>query len=481
MRKKAQKKRTKGKEVRARTGNKNMRSTLLQLDTIAQIQHEARRKKKHITLAWEDPAAATAAEKEGSSDDDNVPLGVLMQQRATKDGRPPEGFRKAVEEFKPTGLMEKLELEENEPLSKRRARLTGQSQLDLAKRRGSQVPQPPPAPVEQEEEESSDEHEGETLAQRAARLRREETETLAQRMARLKKEKELKAQGVDDMTDFGFELLNLFDEAAEQSKVEETPSGHASNASQGEDQKKHRRASRYHGSKGGSGSIYNSTSHLTVPAPGQALSVSGSEDGGETLAQRRSRLRQSSQGNLDVGVPQEPTSGNEANAESGTANANQQTTEHKAKASLADLLATHPQRHSTAFPQRFSRSPANANQTTKPNPYMNAAQDVAAARGTPLYASAQNNNRRNPGTRPGTLLGDWTKAQSAVDLSALNTAANTAPKKEPWQNPNPFARQSSLSLNQQQPPQWQGNQQQMGGNQAYGGPPQQQRASTMTN
>lgn len=96
------------------TANSNgMHSTLLELDAIAQIQKKSR-EKKHVTLAWEDE---DEAEKE-NNDDEDVPLGVLYPGKQTLINRQ-------------MGLMEKREAEENEPLSRRRARLRGDPQAEL--------------------------------------------------------------------------------------------------------------------------------------------------------------------------------------------------------------------------------------------------------------------------------------------------------------------------------------------------------------
>ena len=124
-----------------------MQSTLLQLETVAQKQSEQRRHRR-VMLAWEDPELLDR-HKDG---DDDVPLGVLY----------PDSNIKIAAEGRPLGLLERKEMEEGEPLSRRRARLQG-------------VPPPPlnlpryPVPASQAEPESEDE--GETLAQRMERLR----------------------------------------------------------------------------------------------------------------------------------------------------------------------------------------------------------------------------------------------------------------------------------------------------------------------
>ncbi|KAK3900325.1 hypothetical protein C8A05DRAFT_17344, partial [Staphylotrichum tortipilum] len=102
-----------------------MRSTLLELDTVAEIERRARHGKR-VTLAWEDPAAVPHDDKE---EDDEVPLGMLYAAKATGNGN---GNRSTMdisalmsEMHRPLGLMERREMEENEPLSRRRDRLQG--------------------------------------------------------------------------------------------------------------------------------------------------------------------------------------------------------------------------------------------------------------------------------------------------------------------------------------------------------------------
>lgn len=94
----------------ANTGN-GMRSTLLELDAVAQRQRQTRIN-RNVSLAWQDPAP----EERSHPDNDDVPLGILFPEK-TKDG----------EEQRPVGLMGQLEEDANEPLAKRRTRI--QSQL----------------------------------------------------------------------------------------------------------------------------------------------------------------------------------------------------------------------------------------------------------------------------------------------------------------------------------------------------------------
>ncbi|QSZ29496.1 hypothetical protein DSL72_004010 [Monilinia vaccinii-corymbosi] len=122
-----------------------MQSTLLQMDTVLQRQQE-NRKLRPINLAWqinrEDPEA---------EDDEDVPLAMLNVAKGH------------IQEMqRPLGLMEKRELEDNEPLARRRARLTGQP---MQMPRATTMMHIPTGTPELEEEE------GETLAQRIRRLK----------------------------------------------------------------------------------------------------------------------------------------------------------------------------------------------------------------------------------------------------------------------------------------------------------------------
>ncbi|KAK3079185.1 hypothetical protein LTS18_005522 [Coniosporium uncinatum] len=90
-----------------------MHSTLLQLDAVAQIEKKNRQGQR-VALAWEDAGAVDAA----NNDDEDVPLGMLFANR--------KGLVNEMDNrSRPLGLMEKRELEDNEPLSRRRNRLRG--------------------------------------------------------------------------------------------------------------------------------------------------------------------------------------------------------------------------------------------------------------------------------------------------------------------------------------------------------------------
>ncbi|KAL8710690.1 MAG: hypothetical protein Q9220_004708 [cf. Caloplaca sp. 1 TL-2023] len=147
-----------------------MHSTLLELDAVAQIQKQARTK-KHTQLAWEDPN--TPAPGAADEDDEDVPLGVLFPGRKpAANGRRGGGFDDDI----PLGLIARRDMEDNEPLSHRRARLRGEPSirrtpspdrnnniytLDLPSlQNNSRIAAP-----------DEDDVEGETLAQRLKRLR----------------------------------------------------------------------------------------------------------------------------------------------------------------------------------------------------------------------------------------------------------------------------------------------------------------------
>ncbi|KAL4867005.1 hypothetical protein BDV12DRAFT_172018 [Aspergillus spectabilis] len=133
-----------------------MHSTLLQLEAVAAKQSEHRRQKP-VALAWENPDA----HQNDEGDDDDVPLGMLFPDKG-----------QAADEARPLGLMEKRQMEESEPLSRRRARLRGDPLPQAIPDQRlmtmySQMAQGPPA--ENPEEDSGEE--GETLGQRLRRLK----------------------------------------------------------------------------------------------------------------------------------------------------------------------------------------------------------------------------------------------------------------------------------------------------------------------
>ncbi|KAH8179578.1 hypothetical protein LIA77_01097 [Sarocladium implicatum] len=173
LRKQQQKQRT---QPLSRAFPNGMHATLLEMDAVAEAQRKER-KGKRVNLAWEDPDAHY---DQNGSDDDDVPLAIIAAKQ--------QGAKNMADVDRPLGLMERRELEENEPLSQRRARLQGvgtrslaqlhqrqQSTLSLApapRPGGSRSPSragltpEPDANVEFEEPEV----EGETLGERKRRL-----------------------------------------------------------------------------------------------------------------------------------------------------------------------------------------------------------------------------------------------------------------------------------------------------------------------
>lgn len=127
-----------------------MTNTLLELDAMAQMQSEKRRRRP-VTLAWDGHNA----------DDEEVPLALLYPEKSKSN---------LADEDRPLGLMEQRQFEENEPLSSRRARLRGEPVLDKRPvTMYSEGTLPASAPAPEPEAESGDE--GETLAERLRRLR----------------------------------------------------------------------------------------------------------------------------------------------------------------------------------------------------------------------------------------------------------------------------------------------------------------------
>lgn len=97
-----------------------LHSTLLERDAVAQMEARMRQKKK-VNLAW-----ATNATGPESDDDEDIPLGLLAAKKQIGPNATDRDLAIAVQELnRPLGLMEKRELEENEPLSRRRNRLQG--------------------------------------------------------------------------------------------------------------------------------------------------------------------------------------------------------------------------------------------------------------------------------------------------------------------------------------------------------------------
>lgn len=180
---------------------RGIRSTLLQLDAVAQVQQKHRRTKK-THLAWEE-----GDDQDDDEKDEDVPLGVLFQVAP--------GVQKRRDDEIPLGLLMKKEMEDAEPLSKRRDRLrmvSGQPMAQPQPHRMLDVPGLGGSGSGADEEEV----EGETLRERMKRLKEKQQfgtgaldmnfgsdkggdqqtdkpeveETLAERRRRLQKEKQ---------------------------------------------------------------------------------------------------------------------------------------------------------------------------------------------------------------------------------------------------------------------------------------------------
>lgn len=168
---------------------KGLHSTLLELDAVAQMGARQRQKKK-INLAW----AADSAEPETDEDED-VPLGLLAAKKQLGPDATDRDLAIAAQEMnRPLGLMEKRDLDDNEPLSRRRDRLQGKpvpvsmylqpggnaTRLSVTPGSNSRPVSPrllrpvSPAVSGISQNAAEDEVEGETLGERMRRLRAKE-------------------------------------------------------------------------------------------------------------------------------------------------------------------------------------------------------------------------------------------------------------------------------------------------------------------
>lgn len=185
MRKQQHKNRTKNP---LHQGN-GLHSTLLELDAVAQMGAKQRQKKK-VNLAW----AADSAELE-SDEDEDVPLGLLAAKKQLGPDATDRDLAFAAQELnRPLGLMEKRDLDDNEPLSRRRDRLQGKpvpvsmylqpggnaTRLSVMPGGNSRPVSPrllrpvSPAVSGTSQNVAGDEVEGETLGERMRRLRAKE-------------------------------------------------------------------------------------------------------------------------------------------------------------------------------------------------------------------------------------------------------------------------------------------------------------------
>lgn len=177
LRKQQQKQRT---QPLSRQFPNGMHATLLEMDAVAEVERK-NRKGKRVNLAWEAPDAHL---DQNGSDDEDVPLAVIAAKH--------QGAKNMADLERPIGLMEKREMEDNEPLSHRKARLQGLDPMSMVvpKRRSlavlsahiqsnirppsAQMPRSPIRTPELESEPMEEEIEEETLAERKRRLEAKE-------------------------------------------------------------------------------------------------------------------------------------------------------------------------------------------------------------------------------------------------------------------------------------------------------------------
>ncbi|KAI9673219.1 MAG: hypothetical protein M1817_003082 [Caeruleum heppii] len=175
-----------------------MHSTLLELDAVAQVQKESRRHKR-IALAWEDPqlrghqGGGAGGPGEGDDEDDDVPLGMLFPN-GKKNQRLDEAGHVIM------GLAERREVDDNEPLSRRKERLKGPEKRDKSPDQhylidvpGLGEREPPGAAGANGQDEGE-----ETLAQRIRRLKQHDSSDPTTRFTRTVSE------------DFASELISQF-------------------------------------------------------------------------------------------------------------------------------------------------------------------------------------------------------------------------------------------------------------------------------
>lgn len=187
-----------------------MHATLLELDAVAEIEKNKRKGQK-VNLAWE----AQQLHDDEDDPEDDVPLGVLFPGRdGLVNKRAGVSQQRNNDWDRPLGLIAQREVEDNEPLSRRRHRLIGVNPSrtrDLSPEKGLHLAVPTtttPGPESEEDEE----------------------ETLAQRIRRLKNQQALdNALGADVRKstvsgDFATEMMNQFGVPEEEDKPKSGPS-----------------------------------------------------------------------------------------------------------------------------------------------------------------------------------------------------------------------------------------------------------------
>ncbi|KIW02038.1 uncharacterized protein PV09_06540 [Verruconis gallopava] len=312
MRKREQKNRNKTAYTAFPDG---MHATLLELDDVAQLK-KAKRKKKRVALAWEDPAVR-AADEMGEADDDDVPLGVLYSNNEAVAAKIKE---QGMAEGRPLGLLEKKELEDNEPLSRRMLRLRGINPNSV---------RPPPVAITNAEGESEteSEHEGETLGQRLKRLR--DKKALDEAIT------EVEGRPISET--FSAEMLSQLGVESKDEKKATQEGLHSRNVSVGQIS---------------TGSAPKSPGGGILPPSRANATTPGAESEEETLGQRRARLQREA---LQAGMQQRRQSQMTLNGpsrmstmlspapmEPNMAPGPSRTPPLRASLSMADLLAANP-------------------------------------------------------------------------------------------------------------------------------------------
>ncbi|KAF1813801.1 hypothetical protein P152DRAFT_501343 [Eremomyces bilateralis CBS 781.70] len=136
-----------------------MHATLLELDAVAQIE-KTKRRGQRVALAWQDPGVSA---QDDQDDNEEVPLGMLFPGRNGLLQKKNMGNMNDWD--RPLGLLAMKELEESEPLSKRRNRLLG-----IQRTPSPQRFEPPLDGAVEDDVGEEEGFEGETLAQRRRRL-----------------------------------------------------------------------------------------------------------------------------------------------------------------------------------------------------------------------------------------------------------------------------------------------------------------------
>ncbi|KAK5706135.1 hypothetical protein LTR97_001121 [Elasticomyces elasticus] len=275
-----------------------MHSTLLQLDAVEQIS-KAKRQRQRIPLAWE---GAIEPQEERVDEDDEVPLGVLFpvkEQRKKRMGEV-EGFAAG----RPMGLMEKREMEDNEPLALRRNRMLGlPAGFGRAEREVRRGLVPTFSRVDllggQQQQLQQQQQQGDELV---GAEEGEEGETLGDRLRKLKTQDALATAVSDVLPKDGSKPVSTFadDVLGQFGGAEETKEESSRPGTQGKD--------------------------VALPVDAEEAAEAGANQEEETLGQRRARLQREIEEDEDVPL----------------ATIAQRPEMQRAGSSFANLLAAHP-------------------------------------------------------------------------------------------------------------------------------------------